>query len=236
MLSGQRAPAKRRCCMYHPDAFIPFEERISHQQQNTYLSDPNRIAAQRHQWEQEQFVHAQAVRDGEAVEEIQLMEEVVGSIPDAAQPLRGATRAFSRMRSGNEAPYEREAREESPVRRSLSRSRVSSRSPSPSPSTVPECYMVTSDIEDDYFRARSTADLNREVKDHRLFIDRAALGSKLIENLIADKEKPTRIIYRRKNQLKGKSYVAEGLSPPEMSSTENSQRLPIWKTILELFH
>ena len=46
--------------------------------------------------------------------------------------------------------------------------------------------MVTSDIEDDYSRSRSTADFNREVRYHRLTIGRAALGSKLIENLIAD--------------------------------------------------
>ena len=125
----------------------------------------------------------------------------------------------------SKAFYEREAREESPVRRFLLRSRVSLPSPSPSPSTVLECYMVTPDIEDDYSRTRSTADFNREVRDHRLSIARAGLGSKLIDHFIADKEKLTRIIFRSTKSDERKICVAEELSPPETKSTEILPRL-----------
>ena len=60
-------------------------------------------------------------------------------------------------------------------------------------------YTVTSDVEDNYSRARSTVELNREIKDHRLAIARAAPGSKLVENLIADKDKLSSIVFRRKS-------------------------------------
>ena len=40
--------------------------------------------------------------------------------------------------------------------------------------------------------------MNREIKDHRLDIARAAPGSKLVENLIADKDTLSSIVFRRK--------------------------------------
>ena len=166
--------------------------------------DPNtglnaaQIVAQSQLWRQEQLQTEQAAADGEAIADHQRMDEVVCTHQDSAQPLRAESPTRAKLRSHNKAPYEREARDISPAKRSLSRSRVSSRSPFPSPYAVPECYTVTSDVEDDYSKTRSTVELNREIKDHRLDIARAAPGSKLVENLIADKDKLSSIVFRRK--------------------------------------
>ena len=83
------------------------------------------------------------------------------------------------MTFGGCSPYEREAREISPARGSLSRARISSRSPSPS-----------------YSKTRSTAQRNKEIREA---IARAAPGSKLVENLTADKDKASSIVFRRKS-------------------------------------
>ena len=69
--------------------------------------------------------------------------------------------------------------------------------------------MITSDIEDDYFRIRSTSDFNREVGDHILSIARAAFGSKLIDHFIADRDKLTITIFAGRSQRKGNGSVAE---------------------------
>ena len=79
----------------HPDAFVSFEERIPQQQQHFYGSDRSRIAAQSNQWHQEQYRTAQAVEAGEAVEDNQLMDDVVGDNPEPSHPIRGASRASS---------------------------------------------------------------------------------------------------------------------------------------------
>ena len=143
----------------HPNAFVPYEKRTpqQQQQQNTFLSSSTMGFPQSNQWHQGQ---QQVVI--EEVEDTELMDDVVGDNPESAHPISGVSRASSRARSCKEAPYERAAREESPVRRSASRTRVSSRSPSPSPSTTPECYSVTSDFEDDYSRTKS---IEESVKD-----------------------------------------------------------------------
>ena len=54
-----------------------------------------------------------------------------------------------------------------------------------SPSTIPECYNVTSDVEDDYSKIISIAQLNNEIKEHRQAIARAAPRCKFMENLTA---------------------------------------------------
>ena len=58
--------------------------------------------------------------------------------------------------------------------------------------------MVTSEFEDEYSRLRSTEQLTREVRDHRVTIARTEQGTKFVDNLIADKEHLTKIIFRRK--------------------------------------
>ena len=54
-------------------------------------------------------------------------------------------------------------------------------------------------MEDDYYKTRSIVELNKEIQDHRLAIARAAPGSKLVENVIADKDKLSSIVFRRKS-------------------------------------
>ena len=59
---------------------------------------------------------------------------------------------------------------------------------------VPECYTV----EDDYFKSKSTVELNRHIKYYRVAIARAGLGS---GNLICEKDKLSSIIVRRKSPV-----------------------------------
>ena len=66
--------------------------------------------------------------------------------------------------------------------------------------TIPECYDVTLDVEDDYFKIRTTAQVNKEMKEHRQGIARAASRSKLVENLTVEKDKLSSIVFRRKSQ------------------------------------
>ena len=137
--------------------------------------------------------------DGDVGADQELMEDAASARQDSAQPLKAEAPTKARTRSHNRAPYEREAREISPARRSLSRARITSRSPSPSPSTIPDCYNVTSDVEDEYLKTRSTAQLNKEIREHRQTIASAIPGSKLVENLTVDKDKLSSIVLRRKS-------------------------------------
>ena len=58
---------------------------------------------------------------------------------------------------------------------------------------------VTSDMEDDYSRPKSTAQLNREIKDYRRSIARADPSSGLTETLRIEKNKLSSIVFRRKS-------------------------------------
>ena len=54
-------------------------------------------------------------------------------------------------------------------------------------------------MEDEYSKTRSTAQLNNEIREHRQTIASAIPGSKLVENLTADKDKLSNIVFRRKS-------------------------------------
>ena len=54
-------------------------------------------------------------------------------------------------------------------------------------------------MEDEYSKTRSTAQLNKEIREHRQTIARAIPGSKLVENLTVDKDKLGSIVFRRKS-------------------------------------
>ena len=73
--------------------------------------------------------------------------------------------------------------------------------------------------------------MNREIKDHRLAIARTAPGSKLVENLTADKEKLSSIVFRRQSQKKEKGCVVKALSLHAMGS---KRRLRWWSNLKEL--
>ena len=123
---------------------------------------PEEVVAQGHPdsaflaWQHQHNQAQHAIAEGDAVSEHEFMNEAAAAHQGSAHPIRAESSAKPRS-----APYEREERELSPPRQSsVSRARLSSRSPSPAPSTIPECYIVTSDVEDDYSRPKSTAQLN----------------------------------------------------------------------------
>ena len=68
------------------------------------------FAAQSQLWRQEQLQTEQAVSDGEAIAEHQLMDEAVSAHQDSVQPLRVESPTRARLRTHNKAPYDRENR------------------------------------------------------------------------------------------------------------------------------
>ena len=65
--------------------------------------------------------------------------------------------------------------------------------------TIPECYTVSSDREDEYFRAKSTAKLNCEIREYRRFIGRADPMCGLVGGLRIENDKLSIIVSRRKS-------------------------------------
>ena len=180
----------------HPDAFV----RGGQQEQEQPPAPPIAKAGQPRQpeaWPQPQEKDAapdQKLREADAISEPELVDEAVAAHQAATNPIRAES---TRSRS---APYDTEERDQSPVRRrSSSRVRIASRSASPAPSTIPECYSVTSDLEDDYSRARSTTKLNKEIKDYRKAISKADADSSVIITLRNSRDKLSSIVFRRKS-------------------------------------
>ena len=52
---------------------------------------------------------------------------------------------------------------------------------------------------DDYSKIRSTAQLNKEIREHKQAIARADPRSKLVKNLIVEKDKLSSIVFCRKS-------------------------------------
>ena len=135
------------------------------------------------------------------VEETRLLDDVVKEDPESPHPFRSASRASFRSRRESERRItldDRAPREVVPSLRATSRSRIISRSLSPTPSIIPECYLVTSDLGDDYSRARSTEELYKEIQGLRTTIDKSTLGTRFVEHMIDEKEHLTKVFFRRK--------------------------------------
>ena len=192
----------------HADAFVKADLRGHEQQLNPLITNPEQgppagdVGAQRNPdsayllWQQQQnaAVHlGQQAGEADPLSEHEFLDEAASPHKGASNPIRPES---AKPRS---APYEREDREQSPGRqRCVSRARLSSRSASPAPSTIPECYTVTSDMEDENSRAKSTAKLNREIKEHRRPIARADPTSGIVETLRSERDKLSSIVSRRK--------------------------------------
>ena len=156
----------------HVDAFVPHEQR----QPEGPHPEPVR-GLQGNQWQHgAQRVAIEEVEDGRS------FDDVVTGDPESSHPLRSASRASFRL--WRATPYDRAPRDESSIRRATSRNRTISRSLSTTSSITPECYLVTSDVEDDYSRGRNTEELYTEMKGFRATIDKSTRRTRFIDKMI----------------------------------------------------
>ena len=179
----------------HPDAYVRLNQRGS---ENQVQPAPPSAGQEQHtvgldgHWQQPPVQGArpnqpnQSLRrdhiDGEAEagSEHELFDETAAAHQGDSKPIRAES---VKLRS---ATYGREDREQSPVRqRSVSRARLSSRSVSPAASTIPERLTVTSDVEDEYSRVKSTSKLQKDIREYRRTMAKTYPASGLYDTLRA---------------------------------------------------